>query len=151
MFYNHDYTDSPAIAKLEALHAAERRLLNITLRIAGGRTRYAFPRHNADAAIAHAVGEVERYRHEFDRALASDAAGEPYRLPPSAAGLKLALQNRVTRNEADRGIGAMGPVLFAARQVDAADAAEISLTEVSRERGRSLADLDAGFASPAGE
>src|SRR4051812_28560851 len=134
-----DITESPAIVAFDALQAAEKHLLSLTLRISEGAVRYGFPKHDPDTAISRAVGEVTKCRFEFDRALASEVMGEKCALPPSPSNLSLALQRRVMKNEEASGVLSLGPTIAAARRVDAADHVR-----------RPLADLDADFHSGAG-
>ncbi|WP_336488328.1 hypothetical protein [Methylobacterium nigriterrae] len=134
MFATDDITESPAILAFDALQAAERHLLSLTLRICEGSTRYAFPKHDPDTAITRAVGEITRCRYEFDRALASEAAGEPFRVTPTTATLCVELQRRITRNEEKSSVPSLGPTIAAARRVDT----------------QSDADREAGFVSAVG-
>lgn len=81
-FSVHDDTpdDTEAMAAFDALVAAERRRLRLALQVAGGATRYGFPRHNADAAISETVGAVTAARHTLDRLYLRRAGEKKVRL-----------------------------------------------------------------------
>lgn len=129
-FSIHDDTpdDTEAMAAFDALVAAERRRLRLALQVAGGATRYSFPRHNADAAIAEAVGAVTAARYTLDRLIVSRAIGERCFLSPSAQLQAVELQGRVAKNEAARGLDRTAPAIVAIRTVDEADASLVAMT-----------------------
>lgn len=137
-FSVHDDTpdDTEAMAAFDALVAAERRRLRLALQVAGGATRYGFPRHNADAAISETVGAVTAARHTLDRLIVSRAMGERCVLAPSPQLQAIELQGRVARNEAARGLDRAGPAIVASRTVDGAEA---SLITMAHAYGDSLA------------
>ena len=140
--------DAEAQATIEALIAAERKRLTIALLIAGGATRYAFPHHNADAAIQQAVGKVTETRFKMDRLIASRAIGETCMAAPSTGLQCLSLQERVTANEARSNVLALGPTLTAARQVDEADRSLVQAAHGAGVRIPDPSDFQSGFHSP---
>lgn len=135
--HDDDLIDAEAAAALDAVFAAERKRLALALSVASGATRYAFPRHDADAAIAGTVGAVTAARYTLDRLLISRVMGQRCVLTPSAQLQQIEMQARVGRNEAASGVVAFGPAIIAARRVDEAEV-DASLILMAHARGAAI-------------
>ena len=146
--YDDNLFDARAADALEAVISAERKRLTIALLIANGATRYAFPHHNADDAIQAAVGAVTEARFRMDRMIASRGLGEPCRAAPTTGTQCLALQNRVTINEAGANIHPFGPVLTAAARVDEAERGLILAAHGAGGKVPTPDSFQSGFHSP---
>lgn len=139
-------TDRSDAAALEALMTGAFRLLSLSHdATTGGATRFAFPHHNADAAIAKTIGEFDRACYEVRRLVLARALGEPTTLYPSATTLKIELQRCVERNDANANIHPLGPVLTAAARVDAAERSLILAAHRVGDTAPPLSDLQSGF------
>lgn len=120
LFPSDDAPFNPQIdAALESAIAALTRFAELGTEIANGATRSAFPGHNADAAITKAMGEATRGFYELRLAVMSAAMRERCMLMPNPETVKIELQRRVTKNEAEAWVLDISPAA-AMRSVDAA-------------------------------
>lgn len=146
---NDGLMDAEAEAALDAVLAAERRRLTVALLITrANATRYAFPRNNADDAIASSVAKVTETRAKMDRLIGSRASKKPGTIVPSASAICHDLQRHVTENEARSNIVTIGPAMTAAAQVDAADKVLVTAAHSAGIRIPSPDDFQSGFHSP---
>lgn len=123
---NDGLMDAESEAALDAVISAERHRLTVALLITrGSATRYAFPRHDADTAIQSSVSKVTESRFAMDRLVASRALGERCKAAPTTGLQCASLQDRVTANEAQSNILAIGLAMTAAHRVDGADRAHV--------------------------
>ena len=136
-------------AALEELLSAAARLLSLSRQVTeDGATRYAFPRHNPDAAISNTVGDFATACHKLRRLALSRAVGEDCHLAPTPHLLNLEFQRCVTENEARSNIFAIGPAMTAAKQVDAAERSLIFGAHKIGARIPDPTDFQSGFHSP---
>lgn len=134
---------------LDALLSAAARLLSLSRQITeDGATRYAFPHHNSDAAIAKTVGDFSTACQQVRKLVASRALGEECRLSPSPQLLNIELQRCVTKNEERAGFHPLGPVMTAAVRVDAAEASLLPSSRARSVLDRFCDSYQHGFRSP---
>ncbi|MFH7191078.1 hypothetical protein ACHWGL_29640, partial [Klebsiella pneumoniae] len=121
LFPSDDAPFDPQVdAALQSAIAALTRFVDLGTAIANGATRRDFPGHNADAAITKAVGEVTRGFFDLRLAVMSASMRERCMLMPNPETVKLELQRRVTKNEAETRAGGISSASIAVAMVNAA-------------------------------